>query len=89
MLVTTPYRYLIGPGDDVGAELVDDLCRWHDRMVAHVRRHGASARCGCGDPDDCPRIEARELWHRARTEFGVDAAPLTFLRQHGGGDVHG
>jgi hypothetical protein len=86
--VTTPYRYLVASGDGAAADLVEELCTWHDRMVAHLRRHGASAPCSCGDPDACPREDARDLWTRARRAFGADTAPLTFLRQHAG-DAHG
>ena len=86
--VTTPYRYLVASGDGAAADLVEELCTWHDRMVAHLRRHGASAPCPCGDPDACPREHARDLWTRARRIFGTATAPLTFLRQHAG-DAHG
>ncbi|HTV01775.1 MAG TPA: hypothetical protein VMF13_14605 [Luteitalea sp.] len=85
--MTTPYRYLMAAGDDVTADLVDDLCVWHDRMVAHLRRHGAASRgdCGCIDPDYCPAAQAADLWSRARRQFGPSAASLTFLRVHAGG----
>jgi hypothetical protein len=79
--VTHPYRYLISSAN--AAELVDDLCIWHDRMVAHVRRHGASPpSCACSDEDDCPRQQAESLWAQARAAFGDASAALTFLRQH-------
>ncbi len=87
--MTTPYRYLVTGGSETATDLVDELCTWHDRMVAHVRRHGASSPCECGEPDDCPREEARDLWPRARATFGDAAAPLTFLRQHANEVVHG
>ena len=86
--MTTPYRYLVASGDGAAADLVEELCAWHDRMVAHLRRHGASAPCHCGDPDVCPREAARDLWTRARGAFGPATAPLTFLRQHAE-DAHG
>lgn len=78
--MTHPYRYLVSSAD---ADLVNDLCAWHDRMVAHVRRHGALPRtCACVDPEDCPRQQAGTLWSRARAAFGDGAVALTFLRQH-------
>ncbi len=87
--MTTPYRYLVASADDDATDLVDELCTWHDRMVAHLRRHGAASPCTCGEPDDCPREEARDLWPRARATFGAAAEPLTFLRNHAGEVVHG
>lgn len=79
--MTHPYRYLVSAGD--AAELIDDLCTWHDRMVAHVRRHGAVGRaCPCPDAETCPRQEAVSLWAQARAALGKDASALTFLRQH-------
>ncbi len=80
--VTTPYRYLVASADGAAADLVDELCTWHDRMVAHLRRHGTTAPCACGEPDVCPRQDARELWTRSIRAFGAATAPLTFLRQH-------
>ncbi|BCS32300.1 hypothetical protein TBR22_A15100 [Luteitalea sp. TBR-22] len=78
--MTHPYRYLLT--GDVPVSLIDELCRWHDRMVAHARRVGAApgAPC-CADPDDCPRAEAGPLWARAIQALGPRAAGLTFLRQ--------
>ena len=79
--MTHPYRYLVSAAGD--AELIDDLCAWHDRMVAHIRRHGAAARtCSCVDTDTCPRHEAVSLWAQARITLGEAASALTFLRQH-------
>jgi hypothetical protein len=90
MFVTTPYHYLVSAGDSAGAALVDELCAWHDRMVAHIRRHGVpSDSCRCGEPDECPREDAVDLWARARRAFGAGAEALAFLRQHARGSVHG
>ena len=88
--MTTPYRYLVAAGDAVAADLVDDLCTWHDRMVAHLRRHGATSHggCTCADDDRCPVAAAPDLWSRAHREFGEAAESLTFLRAHAGVD-HG
>ncbi len=79
--MTHPYRYLISSAN--AAELIDELCSWHDRMVAHVRRHGASSQdCTCEDTDSCPSHEAVGLWAQARLALGETATSLTFLRQH-------
>ena len=87
--MTTPYAYLVATGDVPAADLVDDLCAWHDRMVAHLRRYGAVARhaCGCPDAEDCPRVQATDLWRRAHRTFGAAATSLTFLRAQGGGEA--
>ena len=88
--MTTPYHYLMAAGDAAADALIDDLSSWHDRMVAHMRRHGAPSRtCRCGDPDTCPRQDARDLWLRAGRTFGDAAARLTFLRQHAVEQAHG
>ena len=87
--MTYPYRYLIASGDDPAPDLVDELCAWHDRMVAHLRRHGAGGGpCSCHDADDCPRADAPDLWGRASRTFGAAAASLTFLRRHAVGEPH-
>lgn len=86
--MTHPYRYLVSAADAV--ELIDDLCAWHDRMVAHVRRHGAAPRsCACSESDTCPSAEAVTLWAQARVAFGDATAALTFLRQHAEAHDHG
>lgn len=83
--MTTPYHYLLA-GTAAAGDLVDDLCTWHNRMVAHLRRHGASAGpCDCVEPDDCPRRHAVDLYRRARLALGDGAEQLTFLRQTAGG----
>jgi hypothetical protein len=86
-LVTHPYRYLVSAAG--AAELIEDLCTWHDRMVAHVRRHGAADGCGCDEAEACPRQQAVGLWAQARAELGDAAASLTFLRQHAEAAHHG
>lgn len=87
--MTTPYRYLVAGADAAAAELVEELSTWHDRMVAHLRRHGEARPCRCDEQDDCPRAEAVDLWARARDTFGAAAAPLGFLRHHAGEVAHG
>lgn len=59
--------------------LADALTHWHDRMVAHLRRHGASPPADCCPDDDCPQQEASALWPRAQRLFGQRARELTFL----------
>lgn len=57
--------------------LVRRLVQWHDAMVTHERRLGASRVSACDD--DCPHDAARELWREAVNTFGVRAKELTFL----------
>lgn len=85
--MSSPYRFLAG-GHPAAPTLIADLCAWHDRMVAHLRRHGHGTPCTCGEPDRCPRADAPRLWRQARGMFG-DASPLAFLRHHAGEDAHG
>ena len=78
--MTHPYRYLFT--GDVPVPLIDDLCRWHDRMVAHTRRVGAApGQTCCDDRDDCPRTEAGPLWARA---FGFVALIFACINIFGG-----
>ena len=86
----TPYHYLLGTHHPAASMLVDELRHWHNRMVAHVRQHGAAPRgCRCAEAGECPRVEAVDLWSRAEQTFGAAAAQLTFLRRHACGDAHG
>lgn len=76
----TPYQVLARlAGDPDARTLADDLARWHDRMVAHVRRHGPRPTHGCCPDDECPADEAPQLWQVARRAFGARATELTFL----------
>ena len=59
--------------------LADELTHWHDRMVTHLRRHGACPPADCCPSDDCPGQEASSLWPVAQRLFGERAAELTFL----------
>ena len=76
------YRRL---GDQVAAiearELAEQLVRWHDAMVKHVRVLGSRRDARCGE--DCPHEEAASLWTAAQTTFGARAGELVFLRSHG------
>ena len=81
--VTTPYHYLLAGAAAPSHDFIDELCIWHNRMVAHLRRYGAaSAACACPEPDDCPRRQAIDLYRRAETTLGDHAGQLTFLRRH-------
>lgn len=65
----------------VGTNLADDLANelrmWHDAMVRHERLAGGS----CDKDDECPHVEAVELWARARRMFGAEATSLRYLQQ--------
>jgi hypothetical protein len=75
-------------GDRIGTlearDLAQELVRWHDAMVKHLRvqsQHGG--RCA----DSCPHEAARALWSEALDVFGERAADLRFLQSHGGGRI--
>ena len=76
------YRQLANSVGTVdAAALALDLINWHDAMVHHARATtvpGTTNR-SCADREDCPHVEARELWRRAQQLFGPDAGRLTFL----------
>lgn len=67
--------------------LADELTRWHDRMVAHVRRYGPRPPADCCPEDRCPRVEAWALWSLASRVFGQRARELTFLSRQADGDA--
>jgi hypothetical protein len=76
------YRVL---GDRIGTcdarDLAQQLVRWHDAMVKHLRvMTHEGRRCSEG----CPHDEARGLWSAALDVFGSDASTLEFLQRHGG-----
>ena len=61
------------------ASLRARLMAWHDAMVSHERRlRSDPAADPCGD--ECPHIEAAELWTEASALLGSRARELTFLR---------
>jgi hypothetical protein len=64
-------------GTDLADELANELREWHDAMVRHERLAGA----GCDRDDECPHVEAVELWARARKVFGREATSLRYLQQ--------
>jgi hypothetical protein len=72
-------------GDRIGStearDLAQQLVRWHDAMVRHLRvtnHHGRSC------PEGCPHEEARTLWMTALEVFGGEAMGLDLLQRHGG-----
>lgn len=90
MTVITPYHYLLAASPAPSSDFIEELCTWHNRMVAHLRRYGAGpGSCGCIEPDDCPRRQAIDLYRRAESMLGDLAIQLTFLRRHAHGDAHG
>lgn len=84
----TLYRSL---GNAIGTiealDLAHRLAAWHDRMVVHQRRAGASPGGNCGT--DCPHGEAQSLWLEAVDTYGDRAHHLGFLRGHAGGRHRG
>jgi len=87
--MTTPYAVLACQATHADAhDLAEALAHWHDRMVAHVRRHGPHPPADCCDDDGCPVVEARSLWLQAHRVFGgASAQALTFLRDQAGARV--
>lgn len=83
--MSTPYHRLAALAGHPDAQaLADELTRWHDRMVAHVRRFGPTPPPTCCD-DECPVHEASSLWTLAQRVFGPQAFQLTFLHAQAGG----
>jgi hypothetical protein len=83
------YRLLassVGTADAL--DLAHDLADWHDAMVRHERSQAALG-TSCTAVDDCPHVEARDLWRRARQVFGTAADELAFLRASAGGQLAG
>jgi hypothetical protein len=76
----SPYAFL---GSRVGgaeaAALRVRLTAWHDAMVAHERGLKAGRAADACD-DECPHVEARELWSEALVTLGPRASELTFLK---------
>ena len=66
-------------GTPGATSLAERLAAWHDSMVAHERRLRL-ARTGDLCDDECPHVEARNLWAEALTTLGERATELRFLR---------
>lgn len=66
-------------GTGTADELADELKAWHDAMVRHERVLAATEGT-CVDVEECPHLDATDLWARARVVFGAEADTLTFLR---------
>jgi hypothetical protein len=76
------YRLIETPdGLRAPSDLAARLVAWHDAMVTHERNR----RTPCDD--DCPHVEARELWAEAVAVLGETAHDLTFLRSRALGAV--
>lgn len=74
------YRLLANRvGTNDADDLAQDLRKWHDAMVRHERVLVGTGRV-CAATDECPHLDAADLWTRARQVFGGDADTLTFLR---------
>lgn len=79
----SPYAILgssAAPADS--ASLSTRLTAWHDRMVAHERQLRSGHAAGACD-DECPHVEARQLWREAVATLGPRARELTFLYSRG------
>lgn len=66
-------------GTGTADELADELKTWHDAMVRHQRLLAATDGT-CADAEECPHLDAADLWVRAQVIFGAEADTLTFLR---------
>lgn len=67
-------------------ELAQELADWHDAMVRHERSQAALGET-CDAADECPHVDAMDLWRRAQRLFGADAEELAFLRASAGADA--
>jgi hypothetical protein len=78
----------LASGTADAASLRARLQAWHDAMVTHERRLRADP---AADPcdDECPHVEATELWREAAALLGPRARDLAFLRSRalGGGPI--
>lgn len=66
-------------GSAEAASLRVRLMAWHDAMVAHERHLRSGQIAGACD-DECPHVEARDLWTEVSAVLGSRANELTFLR---------
>lgn len=69
----------LASGTADAASLRARLVAWHDAMVAHERRLRSEPEAACCG-EECPHVEANELWAEASALLGARAAELTFLR---------
>jgi hypothetical protein len=58
--------------------LAERLAAWHDSMVAHERELKRQA-APCPQ-EECPHVDAPDLWLEAQQAFGDAAEELVFLR---------
>jgi hypothetical protein len=74
------YRHLANrAGTNDAVSLAHDLSRWHDQMVRHERSAKSRGFEGCNGRDECPHVQARDLWRQAQRVFGPDAEALAYL----------
>ncbi len=73
-------------GHRAPSDLAERLVAWHDAMVAHERIRRTSPSASPCD-DECPHVEARELWAEVSATLGRRAHDLTFLRSRAEGGV--
>jgi hypothetical protein len=74
------YRLLASRvGTPDALDFAHDVADWHDAMVRHQRSQAALG-ASCAGVEDCPHLEALDLWRRARAVFGSAADELRFLR---------
>ena len=75
-----PYAIaVLGTDTADAASLRARLEAWHDAMVTHERRLRSDPTADLCD-DECPHVEATELWREAAATLGPRANELTFLR---------
>lgn len=81
------YRFIeTADGVRTPSDLAERLVAWHDAMVTHERVRRTSAAASPCD-DECPCVEARELWAETVAVLGDSAHDLTFLRSRALGEV--
>lgn len=73
-------------GQRAPSDLAERLVAWHDAMVTHERGSRAGRLAPPCD-DECPHVEAKELWAEAVSVLGDSAQDLTFLRSRALGEV--
>jgi hypothetical protein len=77
-----PYRSVSNAiGTSEALAMAHRLEVWHDAMVLHQRSAGGSPGPLCDE--NCPHVEARQLWLEAVEMYGERAYGLRFLRSHG------
>jgi hypothetical protein len=73
-------------GTHEALDLAHRLAAWHDAMVIHRRRAGATADPSCDG--ECPHEQAASLWLEAVEVYGDRAHEFEFLRAFGAASSH-